>query len=293
MAREMAQVAGIEWCTNLDQEIQERSAEVGCVELIPENFFGDLGNYSPTKLFRTLEKNNIPVIVHSIGLSIASLEPFRHDYFNRILEIIEQIPTRISFSDHLCMTEMGASEIGQLTNTIYNDDTLDSVTRKVELIQKSIDVPFALENITHSFVIPGQQFTETEFIARLQDRTGVGLLLDFNNIYTNGYNFGIDPYEWLSEIDLDLIDSIHLAGGYFDEERYLQDGHCASVPEPVWEMYEQTIRKAGRPITTIVEKTWRNEERGLQPILDDQDRAQKILNGFEFRKADLRLQVQA
>jgi uncharacterized protein (UPF0276 family) len=63
-----------------------------------------------------------------------------------------------------------------------------------------------------------------------------------------------------------------------DENKFLQDGHCEKVPEEVWTLFEYVMQTAGRPITTIVERTWRNEERGLQPILEDQLRAQSIMD---------------
>jgi uncharacterized protein (UPF0276 family) len=273
-----SQVAGIEWCTNLDDEIQKEIQKIGCLELIPENFFQDLVNFSPKKLFKVIDDYQVPVIIHSIGLSLGSLEPFKRDYFKKILEISNHIPTKISFSDHLCMTERNGSEIGQLTTIPYDQETLDCVSKKLETIQKLIHVPFAIENITHCFVVPGQEMTEPEFINKLVDRTGVGILLDLNNIYTNGVNFGVDPYQWLNEIDLNHVNSIHLAGGYVDENKFLQDGHCEKVPEEVWTLFEYVMQTAGRPITTIVERTWRNEERGLQPILEDQLRAQSIMD---------------
>jgi uncharacterized protein (UPF0276 family) len=281
-------VAGIEWCTNLDAEIQANIEQIGCLELIPENFFQDLTNFCPKKIFQVLYERKIPVIVHSIGLSLGSLEPFKESYFGKILEIADQVPSTVSLSDHLCMTERNGSAIGQLTTIPYNEDTLDCVTKKLELIRTKTDVPFAIENITHCFVVPGQELTETQFINQLIERTGVDLLLDLNNIYTNGVNFGLDPYEWLSEIDLDCVSSIHLAGGYVDENRFLQDGHCEKVPEPVWELFEHVIQTAGRPITTIVERTWRNEAQGIKPILEDQFRAQSVLDCLALSRQKVR-----
>jgi uncharacterized protein (UPF0276 family) len=182
----LIQVAGIEWCTNLDAEIQANIEQIGCLELIPENFFQDLTNFCPKKIFQVLYERKIPVIVHSIGLSLGSLEPFKESYFGKILEIADQVPSTVSLSDHLCMTERNGSAIGQLTTIPYNEDTLDCVTKKLELIRTKTDVPFAIENITHCFVVPGQELTETQFINQLIERTGVDLLLDLNNIYTNG-----------------------------------------------------------------------------------------------------------
>lgn len=274
-------VAGLEWCIDLAGEIDQRLGEIPLLEFIPENFMTVFGFTKPKALFDRIERLGIPVLVHSVGLSLASVEPFKQKYFENMLEVMRALPTTVSLSDHLCLTEKDGNEIGQLTTTPYNVETLDAVTHKIETIQKQISVPFAIENITHCFQIPDQEIAETEFINRVIDRTGAKLLLDLNNIHTNGVNFGTDPWAWLAGIDLADVDAIHLAGGFVDEDDgMLMDGHCASVPEPVWKLYDHVIRHAGRPITTIVEWTANNKPNGLQPVLDDQNRAQAILDKY-------------
>ena len=127
-------------------------------------------------------------------------------------------------------------------------------------------------------MIPNQEFTETEFFNELFDATGVKLLLDLNNLYTNGVNFGIDPYRWLSEVQPGNIDSIHLAGGYVDNDNMLKDGHCAKVPDAVWELYRHTIAITQRGVPTIVENTEVIADHGLEFVLEDVRKAQGIMD---------------
>ena len=270
--------AGLEWCVSLAPDIDKNWDRIKLLEIIPENFFPQLGNTSYKDLFRKIEQYNIPVIIHSIGLSLASIEPFKQKYFDQIKEIVDQCPNVVQISDHLCLTEMAHSEIGQLTPTPYTYETLKAIVRKIKTIQKQVSIPFAIENITASFQIPNQEIEETKFIELLQQETDALLLLDLNNIYTNGVNFGIDPYEWLDHIHLEQVGSIHLAGGFYDENGILQDGHCAKVPHEVWKLFQYTIRKAGRKIPTIVERTARNKPYGLKPVLEDQEKAQSIMD---------------
>ncbi len=278
-------VAGVEWSAELAKEVEARLGEIPLLEFIPENFMTAFGFTTPKPLFREIERLNTPVFVHSVGLSLASVEPFKQSYFENVLRVMEELPTTVSLSDHLCLTEKDGNEVGQLTSTIYNEEVLDTVSRKIELIQKQTSMPFSIENITHCFVIPEQEMKETTFINRLIDRTGIKLLLDLNNIYTNGVNFGVDPMEWLSEIRLSDVDAIHLAGGFLDDDNMLMDGHCANVPEPVWALYDYVLQNTGRPIATIVEWTANNKGNGLQPVLNDQVRAQAYLDKYYSKQA--------
>ncbi len=274
------EIAGLEWCIDLAAEIDERFGEIPLLEIIPENFMTLFGFSIPTKLFGEIEKRQIPILLHSIGLSIATLEELNEQYLSDIKKVMDQLPTTVSFSDHLCMTGKAGNDIGQLTPVPYNQETLDCVTRKIEKIQKAFPVPFSLENITHCFMIPQQEISEPEFFNKLIERTGIGMLLDLNNIYTNGVNFGIDPFQYISEIKIEAVDAIHLAGGYLDEDNMLMDGHSSRVPAPVWDLYDHVIRKAGHPISTIVEWTANNAGNGLQPVIDDQNKAQSILDKY-------------
>jgi uncharacterized protein (UPF0276 family) len=111
-----------------------------------------------------------------------------------------------------------------------------------------------IENIANRFVIPGAEMSETQFINGVLRRTGCHLLLDVQNVYVNSVNFKFDPYEWLAEIDSDRVLGIHLAGGSYDEDNFLQDGHSHPVMPSVWDLYRHFCEKR-RPTVTILERT--------------------------------------
>ena len=172
------------------------------------------------------------------------------------------------------MTEAGGVEIGQLTPLNWNTETADIVARKVNQIQKELDVPFAIENVTNRFMVPNTELTETQFINKIIEKTGCGLQLDLNNIDTNGYNYGFDPYQWLEEINLDAVVSIHLAGGIFDDEGTLLDSHSAPVRERVWELYRYVCDRV-TPSSTIVE--WTDDVPTIDGLEAESKRAEEIL----------------
>ena len=268
-------LVGLEWAGDIDTEFKEKLNLIPLVELIPDNFFQH--NALQEETLSLLSDTKKPTIIHSVSLSLMSLEPLKKDYFKKVMSVAKKLSNVITFSDHLCMTEFNGNDVGQLTSSIYNDETLKICTEKILEIQNITGQAFAIENIAHSFFIPDQTYEETEFINKLIHNTGCQLLLDLNNLYTNATNFSMDPKAWLKNIDFDKIDSIHLAGGYIDSEGILQDGHCEPVPKEVWELYEYVIKKSNRAIPTIVERTGNNTKEGLAPILKDMSIAKKII----------------
>ena len=268
--------AGIEWAGEVSETIYDRLDEFSLLEFIPENFLNPQLDKYRVRLFEKIKKLNIPVIVHFTQLSVGSCEPFRFDHWHKLMEICKDLPIQ-SWTDHLCFTEMGGRSTGQLTPMFYNDDTLAAVCEKIKYMQSTVGQPIALENIAGGYLLNNQQYSETEFINLFQQKTGAGLLIDLNNLYSNGINFGIDPYQWMAEIDPDSIDSVHLAGGFIDEENFMQDGHNKRVPSQVWKLFEHLVTIAGRPLPTIIERTGDNDK-GLAPIMDDVYRAQEIMD---------------
>ncbi len=266
---------GIEWTGELSEEIFETVEQFDVIEFIPENFFTDTLEQYANKFFSRIRELNTPILIHGVSMSIASAEPFKQDYFDKVKKVAQNLPV-YSFSDHLCMTEMGGIDIGQLTTTMYNDETFKVIADKIKIVQDQINTPFAIENIAHGFEVPGQGYEEIDFINMLQKETGVKLLLDLNNLYSNAVNFGIDAKGYLDKVDFDLVDSIHLAGGFFDDDNFLQDGHSERVPQQVWDLFTNTIQRAGRSIPTIVERTGNNKT-GLGPILADINMGKELM----------------
>jgi len=267
-------LVGIEWAGSIDSEFKNNLNQIPLVELIPDNFFQY--NSVQEKTLQQLNMTKKPVILHSVSLSLMSLEPLKKEYFKKILDVANKLSNVICFSDHLCMTELNGDDIGQLTSSVYNDETLQVCTEKILEIQNLTGQAFSIENIAHPFFIPDQTYKETEFINKLIEQTNCNLLLDLNNLYTNAINFSVAPTHWLQDIDLDKVSAIHLAGGYIDEEGILQDGHCEPVPEPVWDLYRYIIKKSKRSIPTIIERTGNNGNSGIKPILEDMKLAKEI-----------------
>lgn len=259
--------AGPEYCSALREEIVDHLPALEVFELIPENFFWGRHQW----FLKELAKAGTPVIIHGIELSVGTDAPFKQDHFDQMRRVGDQV-NMIAMSDHICMTEAGGTDVGQLTTLPFTRRSLDVVRRHVDLMSRQVSVPIVLENIANQFYYPDCDFSETEFIAELTRQSDAYLLLDLHNLYANSENFDFDPYQWLGEIDLEKVWAIHLAGGYYDYDRFLEDGHSSPVPEPVWQLLRWVTEKA-RPPATIVERT--SEYPGIASLLAEVQRARK------------------
>ncbi len=217
------------------------------VELIPESFFFG----KKDEFLEMLKKSEVPVVIHSVEMSIGSSGEFHQKHFNQIKQVMDQVNT-VFYSDHLCFTKFDGIEIGQLTTLPWTKQIMDGVCDNISKIQDQTQVPFLIENITNRFVVPDSAYSETEFINRILEKTGCKMIMDLANTYINSVNFGFDPYKWIDEINLDFVEGVHLAGGD-EEDGVLYDSHGSNIPAPVWDLYAYLAAKK-TPQFTIVER---------------------------------------
>ena len=260
---------GLEWDHELEEGIFSSLRNDSIVEIIPENFFDD--RFSET--LERLSAANVPVSVHGVLLSIGTIEELNTAHLDRVLEIAQKVPM-VSLSEHLALTRVGEMDLDALTPLAWERSVADVVCKKIDTIQQRIQVPFYIENVANRFMVPGSEWSETEFINYITRKTGCGLLLDLYNVHVNAANFKFDPYEWIDSLDMPSVKVIHLAGGYEDPDKFLMDSHDNEVPDRAWELFRYVVERAG-PLDTIIERTSNFPE--FQSLEDELDHARSIV----------------
>ena len=84
---------------------------------------------------------------------------------------------------------------------------------------------------------------EAEFLTRLVERSGCGLLLDVANLHYNALNRGLDARDILLRYPLHAVVQCHLAGGHRSGDEWV-DSHAHAIPEPVWELFAEIVARA-------------------------------------------------
>ncbi len=261
--------AGPEFCQEISEDILDYLPTLDVFELIPENFLDGHHQW----FLDELGKAGTPVVVHGIELSLGTDAPFKQAHFDFMKKIGDQV-NLVGMSDHICMTQAGGIGIGQLTTLPFTQRGLEVICENVLTMSRQVNVPIVLENIANQFYFPHCDYTETQFIREILQRTDAYLLLDLHNIHANGINFKFDPYQWMQEIPLERVWGVHLAGGYYDEDQFLEDAHSSAVPDDVWRMFEW-LHERHTPAAVIVERT--SDYPGVEGIMAEVRRAQKIM----------------
>ena len=146
---------------------------VDSVELTAEHFFDH-----PERAAAVAEVH--PVAVHGLGMSIGSADedPEWHARF----EAVCRAATPRWVSDHLAFTRAVGVDLGHLNPLSLDEAMLERIAVRADRVQQQLGCQFLLENITSHLQVPGT-IAEPDFLTRIAERTGAGVLLDLTNLY--------------------------------------------------------------------------------------------------------------
>ncbi len=214
------------------QHILEHQPAVDWFEIISENFMDSRGR--PRHVLNQIAER-YPIVMHGVSLSIGSTDPLDFEYLAKLKQLTGEV--RAGWvSDHLCWTGVAGINTHDLLPIPLNDESLRHVVERVRTVQDFLERPLVLENPSSYVTFAHSTMTEWEFLSRMTDETGCGLLLDVNNVYVSSRNHDFDPVEYVRSVPHDRIVQFHLAG-HTDNGTHCIDTHDGHVTDAVWELY--------------------------------------------------------
>lgn len=226
--------------------ILEHWPAVDWFEIISENFMDSRGR--PRFILDQIAER-YPIVMHGVSLSLGSADPLDFDYLRK-LRLLARDTNALWVSDHLCWTGVLGHNSHDLLPIPLNDESLRHVVDRIQIVQDFLQRPLIVENPSTYVTFADSTMPEWEFLTRMAEESGCGLLLDVNNVYVSGVNHEFDAGEYLQSLPHDRIVQMHLAG-HSTFPTHLIDTHDHPVIDPVWELYEQAHRLTGGTATLL------------------------------------------
>ncbi|MEX0704798.1 MAG: DUF692 domain-containing protein [Planctomycetales bacterium] len=226
--------------------ILEHEPAVDWFEIISENYIDSRGR--PRYVLEQIAER-YPIVMHGVSLSIGSTDPLDFEYLTRVRELARAVDARW-VSDHVCWTGVASRNSHDLLPIPFNEATLAHVADRVRTVQDHFERPLVLENPSSYVTFAASTMPEWEFLTRLAEETGCGLLLDVNNVYVSAKNHDFDPVEFLENVPHERVVQFHLAG-HTNCRTHLIDTHDGAVIDPVWELYRRAHELTGGASTLL------------------------------------------
>ena len=226
-------------------------ARVDWLEILSENYLVE-GGRPLWMLDRMAER--WPVALHGVSLNIGGSDPLDRDYLRALGRLARRVRPRI-VSDHLCWTRHAGVQFHDLLPLPQNEDTVRHVARRVRQVQDALGLPLVLENVSSYLRFADDTLDEAQFLSAIATESGCGLLLDVNNVFVNAHNHGFDAVAFLDRLPRGAVRQIHLAGHSEDARGsgLLIDTHDAPVPDGVWSLYAEAVRRFGE-VPAMIER---------------------------------------
>ena len=154
--------------------ILEHWPKVDFFEIIVENYMGSGGR--PIYILEQIAER-YPVLLHGVSLSVGSTDPVDFEYLKLLKNLIRLVKARW-VSDHLCWTGILGRNTHDLLPMPLTQESLEHVSRRVQVIQDFLEVPLVLENPSTYLEWAQDQMTEWDYLNALTAETDCGLLLD-------------------------------------------------------------------------------------------------------------------
>jgi uncharacterized protein len=237
-------------------------------EVISENYMVRGGR--PLAVLERVRADT-PVVLHGVSLSIGSTDPLDTRYLRELRTLSDRIePAWVS--DHLCWGSHGRRYAHDLLPLPYTDEALAHVVDRVRQVQDALGRRILLENVSSYVAFAHSTMPEWTFLGAVAAGADCGILLDVNNVFVSAANHGFRAADYLAGLPADRIGQIHLAG-HSDHGTHLLDTHDAAVPEGVWSLYREAVRRFG-PVPTLVE--WDDHIPPLEDVLAEAEHARAI-----------------
>jgi uncharacterized protein len=216
--------------------------EIRCLEITAEHFFD-----APSTALRSL-RAEYPLVVHGLGLSLGTPGPLDRTALKQYARIVTMADP-LWVSEHVAFTRTRTDDLGHLNPVPPTREMLRVVADHALEVTERCRRPLILENIA-AHLRPGGELSEVEFLNRLCDAAGCGLLLDVTNLYVNGRNHRFDPRAWLRECDRRRIVQVHVAGYALAEGRF-EDWHADQIQDELLDLLGEVIATSPVQMITI------------------------------------------
>lgn len=227
------------------------------IEVAPENWIG-IGGYWKKMFNQALQK--YPLFTHGLSLSVGSPDELDFKFLAKIKQFLLETNARI-YSEHLSFAKCDNAHLYDLLPIPFTEDAVMHVSEKIRTVQDFLERKIAIEIVSY-YTPVAAQMEEIDFVNAIVQEADCELLLDVNNIYVNGFNHKYDPKAFIDKLPAERVSYIHMAGHEKLSEDLIIDTHGQNIIDPVYELFDYTMKWLKRDVPVLLERDFNIPELG-------------------------------
>lgn len=231
---------------NISHFLKQKPA-VAWVEVNTDDHLVD-GGLTKHQLHQVRE--NYPVSLHGLGLSLASQDELNWSYLSKLRQLSQHLDACL-VSDHLAWSSLNGHYFHQALPFPYTEEMLTYMIPRVQRAQDMLGRQILIENCAQTVNFLQNEFDEASFLNELAKASHCGILLDVGAVYANATQTAISVSDYLNGLSGHLIQEIHFPAS-----------------PALWDVYGEVIKHFGRKPTII------ESELSLELMTADAERAE-------------------
>jgi uncharacterized protein (UPF0276 family) len=237
------------------EDLLDSRPPIGWLEIHAETYMGG----GAARYYLEQARALWPVAVQATGLGLGGEEQPDPEHLSRLARLVDWLQPAL-VSEHLAWVGVEGRYYNDLLPLPYTLQTLESCRRNVDIVQARLKRPILMANPANYLRFRESQIAEAEFLSRLSEQSGCGILCDVNNLYVSSVNHvGREAAPAVAEAYLDslpgpAVHQIRIAGhseSNTDGKPILIDDHGALVAEPVWRLYASAVQRFPHAATSL------------------------------------------
>jgi uncharacterized protein len=178
-------------------------------------------------------------LVHSVGTPVGGSVRAHAAQIPLLRETVQRLNAPWA-SEHLSFNLTPDFFTGFFLPPRQTEAGIDIYVSAIRSLRTDLGVPMAIETGVNYLRPRPDEIPDASFMAEVAERADCGILLDLHNVYCNAIN-GRQPIEqFVSELPLERVWEVHLAGG-FELEGFWLDAHSGAIPAPLEQICRDVI----------------------------------------------------
>jgi uncharacterized protein (UPF0276 family) len=235
---------GITYSSGLEPLLEKRPELFNVIEVEPQTTW--LETRQASHPYQVLEEvleyiAQLPgrKLLHSVGIPVGGTVRPNPAQFDLLQQMIERLDSPW-MSEHLSFNATPEFSTGFFLPPRQTPEGVETAARSIGDLQAALSVPIAVETGVNYLQPRSDEMDDGAFVARVIETANCGLLLDLHNLWANQLNGRQSLEAYLSQLPLERVWEIHLAGGMKLDGFWL-DAHCGEIPAPLFELAKRVV----------------------------------------------------
>jgi uncharacterized protein (UPF0276 family) len=184
-----------------------------------------------------------PLLFHGVGYPIGGTIMPNAEHLPCLKKMMTELQP-IWMSEHLSFNTLNINEIPYNTNfllpPLQTQEGIERISASIRSYASHFDMPFAFETGTNYLSPKKFELDDGYFVDQLALQSETYILFDIHNLLANHKNGRQPVFDYLKQVSHEKIIQIHLAGGFYFKNYYL-DAHSNVSSDEVLDVFEKTV----------------------------------------------------